>query len=80
MLKKEQVEDLEQIALVKAKRALSNNRLSTAEQLITLLLGLKNLQEPGQGGSESTHVIGFVQPVKDDGAEGDDWEGKKKKK
>lgn len=78
MLKKEQVAELEEIALVKAKRALSNNRLSTAEQLITLLVGLKNLQEPGLSGSESTHVIGFLQPVKDDGAEGDDWEGKNK--
>ena len=76
MLKKEQVEDLELLAFVKTRRALSNNRLGTADQLITLLLGLKNLQEPVQSGSESTHVIGFVRPIEDDGAEGDDWDNR----
>lgn len=65
MLKKKQVEELEQLAFDKTKRALSNNRLSTATSLIELLLGLKELQKDSPG-SESTHAIGFVQHTEDD--------------
>lgn len=76
MLKKEQVEELEQLAFVKAKRALSANRLSTADSLVAILLGLKALQVEDTGESESTHAIGFVQHTIDD--TGDCEEDKKK--
>lgn len=72
MLKKDQVEELENLTFDKAKRALSNNRLSTAHTLVDILLGLKQLQT--EVGSDSTHAIGFVHHVDE---EVEDWEGKK---